>query len=213
MAERDPFEVLELGADASVADVKAARRRLAKELHPDRGGDARLMQELNAAAAAALAALESGSVVIGRPPSAEGSAGHPPAGDAGAGQRAAHDPAPAAPGSRHRRFEEPAIRRGPRWIVEDVPSFVVEALPAVTFELLVSVAPAVGTVLDDDPPYVLDVAMTSPEPCWCRLELLPEAGASTVNLYVGGTTGNLPPTVESVRDVWIAALNDAEWPS
>ena len=43
-------------------------------------------------------------------------------------------------------------------MVEDiVPSFVVEALPVVTFELLsVGFAPQVGRVLDDDPPYVLE---------------------------------------------------------
>lgn len=33
------FELLELGADASSEDIKAAYRRLAMLKHPDRGGD------------------------------------------------------------------------------------------------------------------------------------------------------------------------------
>jgi len=50
---RDPYEVLGVGPGASNADIKAAYRRLAKELHPDaRGGSAKLharFQEVTAA--------------------------------------------------------------------------------------------------------------------------------------------------------------------
>ena len=50
---RDPYEVLGVGPGASTADIKAAYRRLAKELHPDaRGGSPKLharFQEVTAA--------------------------------------------------------------------------------------------------------------------------------------------------------------------
>jgi hypothetical protein len=184
MEQREAFEVLQLSVDATADDVRVARRRLAKDLHPDHGGDADRMRELNVATAAALEAIGDRAG-----PHLDPVAPAPPP-----------NPAPAPPA------------RGPRRVVEDVPSFVVEALPVVTFELLSSVAPLLGRVLDEDPPYVLEVAMRHPASCWCRLEVLPDAGASTVNLYVGAFGVEDPPTVEAVRDVWIGAINEAEWP-
>jgi hypothetical protein len=62
-------------------------------------------------------------------------------------------------------------------------------------------------VLVDDPPYLLDVHLTDPAPCWCRLELLPEAGGTTVNLTVASVGRSMAPTVEVVRDTWIDQLN------
>ena len=176
--------MLQLSVDATADDVRVARRRLAKDLHPDHGGDADRMRELNVATAAALEAI---------------------------GDRAGPGGDPVAPAPPPEPAPTPPAR-GPRWVVEDVPSFVVEALPVVTFELLSSVAPQLGRVLDEDPPYVIEVAMRHPAPCWCRLEVLPDAGASTVNLYVGAFGVGDPPTVEAVRDVWIVAINEAEWP-
>lgn len=47
---RSPHEVLGVRPDASLAEIKAARRRLAKSLHPDRNGeDGLAMREVNAA--------------------------------------------------------------------------------------------------------------------------------------------------------------------
>ena len=48
----DPYEVLSLGANATVEDVKTAYHRLARTHHPDRGGDTDLFQRISAAHAA-----------------------------------------------------------------------------------------------------------------------------------------------------------------
>ena len=51
---RTPFAELGLDDDASAEAVREARRRLAKDHHPDRGGDADRMRSINVAAAQAL---------------------------------------------------------------------------------------------------------------------------------------------------------------
>ena len=56
-AAGDPFAVLGLTRAATLDDVRAARRRLAFDLHPDRGGDAAAMQDVNAAFEACVAHL------------------------------------------------------------------------------------------------------------------------------------------------------------
>lgn len=98
----------------------------------------------------------------------------------------------------------------------DVPSFTVEALPVETFEALVLVAAEIGEVVDGDPPYRLDVMPGSTLQCWCRLEIVPDAGASTVNLSIGPNFGAVdehrPPPMEVVRDLWIDGLNALDWP-
>lgn len=102
-------------------------------------------------------------------------------------------------------------------VARDVPSFTVEALPVVTFEALVIVASWIGEVLDDDPPYrldaYLDASRGAPLDCWCRLDIVPDAGASTVSLAVGGWADEPPPPVEEVRDVFVDALNRLDWDS
>ena len=105
-------------------------------------------------------------------------------------------------------------RRTVNWrnrVQHDAPSFVIEALPAEAFEALLVVASWIGEVLVDEPPYLLDVHMAPPYDCWCRLELVPDAGSSTVSLTVAGVdTADLappPPDVELIRDVWVRELN------
>jgi hypothetical protein len=170
----DPFAVLGLDPTAGEQDVLAARRDLARRHHPDRGGDPERMRTINAAADAALRAIESGTDVV---PTAE-----------------------------PRR--DPEATAG---LAHDVPSFTVEALPVETFEALLVVATWLGEVLDDDPPYRLDVHLDEP-PCWCRLDLVPDAGSSSVSLVVGGL-GDVPtPDVVAVRDLWIVNLNTLDWP-
>ncbi len=176
----DPFAVLGLTWDATLDDVRAARRALAREVHPDHGGDGVRMQEVNAAFDAAVGHLT--------------------------GRRPLVDPAPAptspaAAPPRHRP-------RSPRFRIErDSPSFTIDALPAEAFEALLVVTSWIGEVLVDDPPYLLEVHLTDPVPCWCRLDLVPDAGGSTVSLTVASPDGGPAPDAESVRDVWVANLN------
>ena len=90
----------------------------------------------------------------------------------------------------------------------DAPSFVIEVLPAVAFEALLVVTSWIGEVLVDDPPYLLEVHLFDPSPCWCRLAIVPDAGASTVSLTVMRTGDSPAPSIESVRDLWVANLNE-----
>ena len=184
----DPFAVLGLPPSAGEDDLRAARRRLAFAQHPDRGGSAERMQAINVAYEQAMELVGARAVAVGD-------------------RSAPADPAaPASPSSPSTaRQEGPAPGRRTS-IERDEPSFVIEALPAEAFEALVVVASWMGEVLVDEPPYLLEVHLYDPAECWCRLELLPEAGASTVMLTVAGIEGVAPP-VETVRDLWIAHLN------
>jgi hypothetical protein len=182
----DPFAVLGLPPTAGLAEVRAARRRLAKDLHPDRGGDSERMQEVNEAFDRAVRTL------LGRTDRPVRAPGPPP---------------PPPP--------PPAPRRTATGVQHDDPSFTIAALPAEAFEALALAGREIGTVLVDDPPYLLEVVLTEPAPCWCRIELLPEAGATTVMLTVASLAGRPAPAVEDVRDVWVTMLNQLgdRWPA
>ncbi len=49
MTRQEAFEILELGGDASVSDIKAAHRRLMKKFHPDHNGSDYMAAKLNEA--------------------------------------------------------------------------------------------------------------------------------------------------------------------
>ncbi len=190
MVVPDPFVTLGLGREATGDDIRAARRRLAKAHHPDHGGDPVSMQAINEAADAALLVVETSEVV-------ETTMTETRAGGEASG---------------------PSARRAPETdghtsgVAHDVPSFTVEALPVETFEAMLVVASWLGEVLDDDPPYRLDTYLYEPFDCWCRLDVVPDAGASTVSLAVAGIDGAPTPDVTAVRDAWIANLNAVDWP-
>jgi DnaJ domain len=173
----DPFALLGVDPGASVQELRAARRRMAMRLHPDHAG-----------------------------------------GDADA-MRRLNDAFEAAMAARARNSRSgpenartgarvPDQSGGPRpRIVHDVASFTIEALPAEAFEALLVVSTWLGEVLVDDPPYQLDVALEDPYACWCRLDLLPDAGATTVSLTLAGVGAAAPPDVDDVRDLWVANVN------
>ncbi len=109
-----------------------------------------------------------------------------------------------------------STRTAPAWTASpparrDHPSFTVEALPVEAFEALLVVASWLGEVASDDPPYTLEVALVDPIRGWCRLDLVPDAGASTVSLTVAAEPGYPVPSVDAIRDLWIEALNRLDW--
>ena len=93
----------------------------------------------------------------------------------------------------------------------DHPSFTVEALPVEAFEALLVVASWLGDLIDDDPPYGLELALTEPIGGWCRLDIVPDAGAATVSVAVAGAPGHPVPSVEAVRDAFVDGLNRLDW--
>jgi hypothetical protein len=183
----DPFAVLGLDRTATLDDVRAARRRLAHEHHPDHGGDPAVMKEVNRAFDLAVKEL------LHPPPVTPVSASP---------TRDGAPPRPAPPSPR------PRFHRVRHHIQHDAPSFSIDVLPVEAFEALAVVATWNGEVINDDPPYLLDAELFEPYRCWCRLELLPEAGATMVSLTVVAPEGDEAPSVEDVRDLWISMLND-----
>lgn len=184
----DPYAVLGVGPDVSEAELRVARRRLAMALHPDHaGGTTDQMQRLNLAFDAVLADIAS-------PIDGAGGSG----GTAGAPHPATRPDAPATAG--------PVPRPGGR-VAHDVASFTIESLPVEAFEALSLVASWLGEVVNDEEPYQLDVVLGEPFECWCRLDLVPDAGASTVAVTLASLDGRPVPDLDAVRDAWVAELN------
>lgn len=178
----DPYVVLGVAPTATMAELATARRRLAKRLHPDLGGDADAMQALNAAFEEAVQRLSG-------PTTASPVAASAP------------EPSP-SPTSAQR-----SGRRTVRGVQHDAPSFTIDVLPVEAYEALLIVTSWMGEMLVDDPPYLLEVFLHDPSPCWCRLDLVPDAGATTVSLMVAALEGDPAPDIDSVRDEWVANLN------
>jgi DnaJ domain len=174
----DPYEILGVEPGVSEEELRTVRRRLAKELHPDHaGGTTDAMRRLNLAFDAVLADLTR--------------LGHE---NGGTGNRSGDQSA------------APVPRPGGR-VAHDVASFTIEALPVEAFDALLIVATWLGDVLVDEPPYQLDVALGEPFGCWCRLDVVPDAGSSTVALTLASLDGRPVPDLDVVRDAWVANLN------
>lgn len=178
-----PHTVLGVSPDATADQIRTARRELARRHHPDVGGDPNAMQRINEAAANALRLLQTRTNDHGDPPGAS-----PDDIDDDTGWR--ND-----------------------WVgqTHDAPSFVVEALPVEAFEALRIAACELGEAIDEDPPYELRVLLSRPLRCWCQLDVVPDAGSSTVSVSIATVDGDGLPSIIDVRNAWITALNALDW--
>ena len=100
----------------------------------------------------------------------------------------------------------------------DVSSFTVDGRPAECFEALLIGAGISGAISHEEPPYQLEFSLHDSDVTgalngWCRCDLVPEAGATTVSLLVGTETSAEGISVEEVRDYLVANLNAIEWPN
>jgi hypothetical protein len=99
----------------------------------------------------------------------------------------------------------------------DTSSFTVSVLPVECFLALEVVAAICGPTVHDDAPYVLefhlhDAPIQHALYGWCRCELVPEAGSTTIHLTVGSDNHKQSPSVEEVRDYLVLQLNEIDWP-
>ncbi len=152
--------VLGLDRNCSIADVRLARRGLARSLHPDVGGRNDDMVRLNRAVDVVIAHLRSSAVP-----------------------------------------EAPTSREPEGWMV-DRPSFTVDVLPVEAFEWLVFAARILGDLVDEEPPYALEVLIDGRPENWCRLEVVPDAGSSTVSIIADMSD----PT--DLVTLWVMTINE-----
>jgi hypothetical protein len=100
----------------------------------------------------------------------------------------------------------------------DVSSFTVAVLPVDCYLALEVVAAMCGPSVADDQPYMIEFMLHDADVVgalngWCRCDLVPEAGATTVSISVGSTTNTPQPQAEEVRDFLVQALNTIDWPT
>ena len=112
------------------------------------------------------------------------------------------------PRRRPRPPEQPTVRRVAR-ISTDVASFVIDCMRPEAFERLFIVSHWIGEPLYADPPGLLEVHLQEPSQCFCRLELMPEAGATMVSISVGTIEPwwIAAPDTDAVRDLYVLMVN------
>ncbi len=206
-----PFELLGLTPDASPDEIVQARRRMAKAVHPDHGGEQAAMQRLNTAFDEAMAIARSRGTPSDRHSRSDHQA---PQDERGTSRLTADGPSGrlTADGLSGRLTADGPSGR----LTADHPSFTIEALPVVAHAALGEVLDGIATVVADDPPYLIEVewletlvsADAPPSPIgWSRLELFPDAGSTSVSLTLGSSILQ----IESVRNLLIARLNALDW--
>jgi hypothetical protein len=181
------YELLGLSPTANDEEIHAARRRVAFDVHPDRGGTTQAMAAVNAAFVSIMKVRRS-TQAASEPIKSTIT-------DSVSRDDPLSNPVRDVP-SRHRVWSR------------DTPSFSINVLPVEAFEYLLLAAQELGDIVDSDPPYVLEVVMhvlTSGD-VWCRLEVVPDAGSSTISL-ICESFPELGVSAESCRDQWVAVVN------
>lgn len=183
---RAEYELLGLSPLADEAEIHATWRRVAFDVHPDRGGTTQAMAAVNAAFAAIMKARRAAGM--------------------------SHEKVDASvdPSATWATAEPDGPRRHSVWS-RDAPSFSIDVLPVEAFEYLLLAAQDLGDIVDSDPPYVLEVVMHVPAAgdVWCRLDVVPDAGSSTISLLCESVPES-GVSVEWCRDQWVAAVNALE---
>ena len=90
--------------------------------------------------------------------------------------------------------------------VRDCPSFTINVLPVDAFELLVLASANMDAeIIDEEPPYMLEVMLRTPTTAWCRCDVVPEVGGSIVTL---STEAMVDRSIEDIRDLWVESINE-----
>jgi hypothetical protein len=168
MVDDSYYQLLGVTRSSSLEEIVSARRLLAREFHPDRGGDPQYMALINLAFDAIVA-------------------GH-------------FNQDPSSATRVHEQVVTPDVVT--KFSV-DRPSFTMNALPTVAYEVLLLAARVLGDVSSDEPPYLLEVQLEDPPMTWCRLEIVPDAGSSTVSLIL-----DREANPQEIRDLWVRTINE-----
>lgn len=172
MVDESFYELLGVTRSSSVSEIVAARRVLARQFHPDRGGDAQHMALINLAFDAIIASH-------GEPTESISTS-------------TTQTPEP-----------EVVIHEVVKRYSVDRPSFTINALPVVAYEVLLLAARVLGDVSSDEPPYLLEVQLEDPPMTWCLLEIVPDAGSSTISLVIDKDID-----AQHIRDLWVTTINE-----
>ena len=173
MVDESFYELLGVTRSSSVSEIVAARRVLAREFHPDRGGDPQYMALINLAFDTIIASHSEQSAELISTTQTETSEPDVTARDV------------------MTRFSI------------DRPSFTINALPVVAYEVLLLAARVLGDISSDEPPYLLEVQLEDPPMTWCRLEIVPDAGSSTISFLLDKGVD-----AQEIRDLWVATINE-----
>ena len=93
----------------------------------------------------------------------------------------------------------------------DIASFTVDALPVEAYEALLIVAGSVGDISQDEPPYLLEFLIRGDDDLWCRCDLVPDAGSTTVSVTVSPAGDEPLVRCDQVRDLLVRELNELDW--
>ena len=173
MVEDSFYQLLGVTRASTVSEIVAARRVLAREFHPDRGGDPQHMALINLACDAIIAS------------------------------RGEQSSEPLSTNKSQTSVPGPPARVVVTKFSEDRPSFTINALPVVAYEVLLLAARVLGDVSSDEPPYLLEVQLEDPPLTWCQLEIVPDAGSSSVSFVLDKETDT-----QEIRDLWVRTINE-----
>ena len=84
----------------------------------------------------------------------------------------------------------------------DHPSFVIDVLPVDAFEYVALAAHVLGQVIDEEPPYSIELLLASLPDAWCRLDIVPDAGSSTISISTRGVVAS------DLVGTWVDTINE-----